>query len=175
MKKAAFFLFVIVSVSLQAQFTSAVASDSRWTFGGSAGLGGSFGSGSATSVYLSPRVGYKLTESTEAGLAGNFAWTNSSYYSATTVGVGPFLNQYIGRNFYLSALFQEYFFNQKNKVNNLKYSGDEAALYLGAGFMQRIVDRAYLQIGGMYNVLYDKDKSVFSSGFVPSVGVVFGL
>jgi len=27
----------------------------------------------------------------------------------------------------------------------------------------------------MYNVLYDKEKSVFGSGFIPNVGVVFGL
>jgi hypothetical protein len=32
-----------------------------------------------------------------------------------------------------------------------------------------------MQIGVSYNVLYNKDKSVFGSGFVPQVGVVFGL
>ena len=150
--------------------------DSKWTFGGSAGLGGSFGSNSGgTSVYLSPRVGYKLTDNVETGLAGNLTWTNSQYYSATTVGVGPFLNYYIARNFYLSGLFQEYFFNQNNKLTRQEFSGNEAALYLGGGYMQRIGNGAYMQIGGMYNVLYDNEKSVFGGGFVPSVGVVFGL
>ena len=139
-------------------------------------MGGTFGSnGGGTSVYISPRVGYKLTDNFEAGLASNFTWSNSKYYSASTVGVGPFVNYYIARNFYLSGMFQEYFFNQKNKVTNLKYSGDEAALYLGGGYMQRIGDRAYMQIGAMYNVLYKEDNSVFGSGLIPSVGVVFGL
>lgn len=178
MKKIVFLSLLSLSFSATAQIaTSRSFSDpvSKWTFGGYAGLGGSFGSNGSTSVYVSPRVGYKITDDFEAGLAGNFTWSNSSYYSSTTVGVGPFANYYIARNFYLSGMFQEYFFNQKNKLDGQKYSGDEAALYLGGGFMQRIGDRAYMQIGGMYNVLYDKNKSVFGSAFIPSVGVVFGL
>ncbi len=177
MKKLLFLLFIGYCVSAAAQISAAtqISDNSNWTFGGYAGLGGSFGSGGTTSVYISPRVGYKITPAFEAGLAGNFNWSNSRYYSASTVGVGPFANYYIGRNFYLSGMFQEYFFNQKNKIAGQKYSGDEAALYLGGGFMQRIGDRAYMQVGGMYNVLYDKEKSVFGGGFVPNVGVVFGL
>ena len=179
MKKLFLLLILGIGFTLQAQIgTSKTFSDteSKWTFGGYAGLGGTFGSnGGGTSVYISPRVGYKLTDNFEAGLASNFTWSNSKYYSSSTVGVGPFVNYYIARNFYLSGMFQEYFFNQKNKVTNVKYSGDEAALYFGGGYMQRIGERAYMQIGGMYNVLYKKDESVFGSGFVPSVGVVFGL
>ena len=149
--------------------------NSKWTFGGSAGLGGAFGDGGGISLYLSPRVGYKLTENLETGLASNLTWSNSKYYSSSMIGVGPFMNYYFSRNFYLSGMFQEYFISQKDKVNNLKYSTDEAALYLGGGYMQRIGERAYMQIGGMYNVLYNKNKSVFGGGFIPSVGVVFGL
>ncbi|MGA9213478.1 hypothetical protein [Kaistella sp.] len=179
MKKLLFLAIMSFALSAQAQIgTSKNFSDSnsKWTFGGSAGLGGSFGSNNGgTSIYLSPRIGYKLTESFEAGIVSNLTWTNSKYYSSNTIGVGPFLNYYVARNFYLSGMFQEYFFNQKNKLNNLKYSGDEAALYFGGGYMQRIGDHAYLQIGGMYNVLYKEDQSVFGSGFIPSLGVVFGL
>lgn len=179
MKKLFLLSLLSLSFSAQAQIGTSKTfgnANSHWTFGGSAGLGGAFGNNnSGTSVYVSPRIGYKITENLETGLAGNFTWSNSKYYSSSTVGVGPFMNYYIGRNFFLSGMFQEYFFNQKNKLNNLKYSGDEAALYFGGGYMQRIGDRAYFQIGGMYNVLYKKDKSVFGDGFIPSVGVVFGL
>ena len=179
MKKFILLSLLSAGFSLHAQIgtsTPISETNSRWTFGGSAGLGGSFGSGGGgTSIYLSPRVGYKLTENLETGLATNFTWSNSEYYSSTTIGVGPFVNYYISRNFYLGGMFQEYFFNQKDKFYNLKYSGNEAALYLGGGYMQKIGDRAYLQIGGMYNVLYKKDTSVFGSGFIPSIGVVFGL
>ncbi|MDQ0475884.1 hypothetical protein [Chryseobacterium sp. MDT2-18] len=179
MKKLLLLSLLSVAFSVKAQIGSTKNfgdPDSKWTFGGSAGLGGSFGSNNGgTSVYISPRIGYMLTESLETGLASNFTWTNAKYYSSSTVGVGPFVNYYIGRNFFLSGMFQEYFFNQKNKLTNVKYSGDEAALYLGGGYMQKIGDRAYMQIGGMYNVLYKEDKSVFGSGFIPSIGVVFGL
>lgn len=179
MKKIILFSFLSFAFQLNAQTatsTSFGSTETKWTFGGSAGLGGTFGNHSGgTSIYLSPRIGYKITESLEAGLAGNFTWSNSKYYSSSTVGIGPFMNYYIGRNFFLSGMFQEYFFNQKNKLTHLKYSGDEAALYFGGGYMQRIGDRAYFQIGGMYNVLYKENKSVFGSGFIPSVGVVFGL
>lgn len=171
-------IFLLATTFMYAQIgtsTQLGGAQSKWTFGGYAGVGGSFGSGGSTSVYLSPRVGYKLTENFETGLAGSFNWTNSKYYSSSTVGVGPFVNYYIARNFYLSGLFQEYFFTQKDKYNNLKYTGDEAALYLGGGYMQKLGDRTYMQIGGMYNVLYDKNKSVFGGGFIPSIGVVFGL
>jgi hypothetical protein len=170
------FSFFIVLANAQISTSPTLDKDSKWTIGGYAGWGGSFGSGGGgTSVYLSPRVGYKLTENMETGLATNFTWSNSKYYSATTFGVGPFLNYYFARNFFLSGMFQEYFFTQKNKIDNLKYSGDEAALYLGGGYMQKIGEHAYMQIGGMYNVLYDKENSVFGSGFIPNVGVVFGL
>lgn len=179
MKKIILLSVIGFGLHLNAQIATSTPlgnTESKWTFGGSAGLGGSFGSGGGgTSIYLSPRIGYKLTEDLETGLASNFTWSNSDYYSATTIGVGPFVNYYISRSFFLSGMFQEYFFNQKNKYDQSKYSGNEAALYLGGGYMQRIGDRAYMQIGGMYNVLYKKDQSVFGSGFIPSVGVVFGL
>ncbi|MEC5158432.1 hypothetical protein [Chryseobacterium sp. MP_3.2] len=179
MKKFILLLLLITGTSIYAQIRTSSnigGESSKWTFGGSAGLGGTFGSGnSGTSVYLSPRVGYKIMPNLEGGLATNFTWSNSEYFTATTFGVGPYVNYYIARNFYLSGMFQEYFFTQKNKFTDQKYSGDEAALYLGGGYMQKIGGSAYLQIGGMYNVLYDKEKSVFGSGFIPSVGVVFGL
>ncbi len=178
MKKFIFFLIITFTFNLNAQIgTSRIVQtpESKWTFGGYAGLGGVFGNGGGVSIYLSPRVGYKLSENLETGLATNVTWSNSKYYSATTVGVGPFMNFYIARNFYLSGMFQEYFYSQKDKLNNLKYSGDEAALYFGGGYMQKIGEHSYMQIGGMYNVLYKENESIFGSGFIPSIGVVFGV
>ena len=156
--------------------TSTGTSNNKWTFGGGASVGFSGGNGgSGTTLGISPRVGYKVTENLEMGVLGSVLWNNSSYYSSTTFGIGPFANYYFSRSFYLSSLFQEYFFNQKNKISGYKYSGDEAALYLGAGYMQSIGGGAYMQIGASYNVLWNKNKSVFSSGFVPNIGFVIGL
>lgn len=156
--------------------TSTSAGASRWTFGGGASLGFSGGSaGTGSSVGISPRVGYLLTDQLEAGVSGGVTWSNSRYFSSTMMSVGPFANYYFSRNFFISALFQEYFFNQKNKFDQTKYSGDEAALYLGTGYLQNVGGRLYIQIGAMYNVLYDKNKSIFGNGFVPNIGVVYGL
>jgi hypothetical protein len=41
--------------------------------------------------------------------------------------------------------------------------------------MTRVGNNAYMQLGAMYNVLWKENNSIFSSGFVPQVGVVFGL
>jgi len=168
---AAAFSFAQVGTS-----TKIGSENSRWTFGGGASLGFSGGSyGTGTTIGISPRVGYLISDNFEIGAAAGFTWGNSSYYSSTMFGVGPFANYYFSRNFFISGLFQEYFYNQKDKYNSLKYSGDEAALYLGAGYMQNVGNRVYLQIGAMYNVLYDDQKSIFGSGFVPNFGIVYGL
>ena len=91
------------------------------------------------------------------------------------IGVGPYANYYFGRSVYLSGMFQEYFINQKDKINNQKYDSNEAALYIGGGYMQKLGDHVYMQIGGMYNVLYKSDSSVFGGGFIPNIGIVYGL
>lgn len=181
MKKLLFFSLLLAAVFLSAQIGTRFPSskiggeESKWTVGGYAGLGGAFGGGGGISLFVSPRVGYKVNENLEIGLAGNFNWQNSKYYSNTMFGIGPFANYYFGRSFYLSGMYQHYFYSQKDKYDDLSNSGNEAALYLGAGYMQRLGNRTYMQIGGMYNVLYQRDKSVFGGGFVPNVGIVYGL
>ncbi|MCU7569306.1 hypothetical protein OKE68_11095, partial [Riemerella anatipestifer] len=148
----------------------------KWTFGGYAGLGGALsGGGRATSLFVSPRVGYMVSPNFEVGMASNLTWTNASSFSNTMIGVGPFANYYFDRKFFVQGLYQHHFINLKNKISNEKYSTNEPALYLGGGYMQRLGSNAYMQIGGMYNVLYNKDKSYFSNAFVPNVGIVFGL
>lgn len=174
-KKLGLLLVFTMSCAVSAQTETSGTAENRWILGGAAGLGGSFGSNGATALYLSPRVGYRITSALEAGVAADFTWSNSSYYSTTSVGVGPFLNYIIAENFFLSTLFQEHFFTEKIKPTDVKYTGEEAALYVGGGYVQRIGPNASMRIGGMYNVLYNKNKSIFSSGFVPSVSVVFGL
>jgi hypothetical protein len=173
MKKLITTLFLGVSAFCFAQISvGGSASSSAWTYGGYAGLG--TGSG-GTSVYLTPKVGYKVDDNFELGLAGNFTWSNSSYHNSTMIGVGPYANYYFGRTVYVSGMFQEYFINYNNKSSNVNTQNNEAVLYLGGGYMQRLGEHAYMQIGAMYNVLYDPNKSVFGSGFVPQVGIVFGL
>jgi len=138
MKNFGFLLFLGIGFLTQAQtITSTIAEPSRWTFGGGAGVGISSGNGrTGTSINIIPRIGYRLTEDLEAGVAGSFTWANSKYFSTTMLGVGPFANYYFSRSFYISGNFQQYFVDQKDKIYNEKYNKDESALYLGAGYMQ---------------------------------------
>lgn len=145
----------------------------RWTFGG--GLGLAFGSNSYFNFQVSPRVGYKITEQLEGGIIGNVSWQKDDYYSSTMFGVGPFMNYYFARSFFVGANLQQYFINSKEKFSGYKYNTDETALYLGVGYMQSLGNNAFAQFGIMYNVLWKDSKSIFSSGFVPSVGFVVGL
>ncbi|MGZ5263280.1 MAG: hypothetical protein ACXWCF_05770, partial [Kaistella sp.] len=65
MKKLILSIFLMTAAGFSAQIgtaTSVSSPDSKWTFGGYAGLGGAFGNGGGVSVYVSPRVGYKVTE-----------------------------------------------------------------------------------------------------------------
>lgn len=135
----------------------------RWTFGGGLGIG--FGSNSYFNFQVSPRVGYKITDQLEGGIIGNVSWQSSDYYKSTM----------FARSFFVGANLQQYFINSKEKFSGYKYNTDETALYLGGGYMQNIGNNAFIQFGIMYNVLWQDRDSIFSTGFVPSVGVVVGL
>lgn len=175
MKKLIIPLFLMISGSMFSQVAIGASPENsnRWTFGGGIGFG--FGSNSYFNLSAAPRVGYRLTEDLEGGVLGSISWQKSNAYSSTMLGVGPFLNYYIARTFFISANYQHYFINYKDKIYDFKANTNEDALYLGGGYMQRIGTNSYMQIGAMYNVLWKENESVFSSGFVPSVGFVVGL
>ena len=175
MKKFIIPLFVMISGILFSQVSVGASPEStnRWTFGGGIGVG--FGSQSAFYLQASPRVGYRLTNDLEGGVVGSVSWQTSDYYRSTMFGVGPFLNYYIARTFYLSANYQHYFINYKDKYYDYKTNAEEDALYLGGGYMQRIGNNSFMQIGLMYNVLWKENESIFSTGLVPSIGFVVGL
>ena len=176
MKKLILSLLFLSSTFTFAQISESSSLNSgKWTFGGSASINGTFGTYSTFGFSVAPRVGYKISENVEAGILAGFNFLNTDYYSSTLFGIGPFANYYFGRNFYLSGQFQEYIINQKDKTTGQRHGFDEAALYFGGGYMTRVGNNAYMQLGAMYNVLWKENNSIFSSGFVPQVGVVFGL
>lgn len=144
----------------------------RWTFGGNIGIsGGSYGWG----FLLTPRVGYKITENLEAAMSVNYTLQNTEFYKNNLFGFGPSINYYIQRNFYVSSSFEHYFVSQKHKRTGNTFKVNENALYVGGGYMQHLGGNSYLQLGFSYNVLYNKNKSIFSTGFVPNVGIIIGL
>lgn len=145
----------------------------RWTFGGGLGIG--FGSDSYFNLQVSPRFGYKITDQLEGGMIGNVSWQTSNFYKSTMFGVGPFMNYYFARSFFVGGNLQQYFINSEEKYYGYKFRTDETALYLGGGYMQPIGNNAFAQFGLMYNVLWKERSSIFSTGFIPSVGFVVGL
>lgn len=175
MKKITIAMMLILSGSLFSQVSVGAASQeaNKWTFGGGIGFG--FGSNNYFNLSAAPRVGYRLTNDLEGGVLGSISWQKSNSYSSTMLGVGPFLNYYIARTFYVSANYQHYFINYKDKFYDYKMNANEDALYLGGGYMQRIGSNSYLQLGLMYNVLWKEDSSIFSSGLAPNIGFVVGL
>lgn len=174
MKKHFTLLLMMISFWSFSQIAMSSGTQSnRWTFGGGLGLG--FGSNSYFNLQVSPRVGYKITDQLEGGLIGNVSWQTSDFYKSTMFGVGPFANYYFARSFFVGANLQQYFINSTEKYNNYKYSTDETALYLGGGYMQSMGNNAFMQLGIMYNVLWKENNSIFSTGFVPTVGFVVGL
>ena len=90
-------------------------------------------------------------------------------------GVGPFMNYYFARSFFVGANLQQYFINTEAKHSRQKFKTNETALYLGGGYMQPLGNNAFAQFGLMYNVFWKERSSVFSTGFIPSVGFVVGL
>ena len=175
MKKIIISMMLIVSGSVFSQVSvgAPAQENSKWTFGGGIGLG--FGSNSAFNLSASPRVGYRLTDDLEAGVVGSVSWQTSDYYKSTMFGVGPFVNYYFARSFYVGANYQHYFVDYKDKNFDYKYNTEENALYLGGGYMQRIGNNSFMQLGLMYNVLWKQNSSVFSSGLIPNIGFVVGL
>lgn len=142
---------------------------SRWVFGGYAGFGG--GSG-GTSIYLSPRLGYRAAQDLELGVAGDYTYRDGRHYNSSMLGIGPYATYYVGQNFFLHSMLQQYFIHIKAYEN---INAQETALYLGGGYRYRLGANASMQFGFSYNVLYQPNKSHFGSGFVPYTGVVFGL
>lgn len=151
------------------------AQNSPWTFGGSFGINNRFGANSGFGVHISPRAGYKVSENLEIGMTAGIDWQNSSYSYSTLFGTGPYANYYFGRKFYLSSQFQEYIINQNIKSTDTRVGYNESALYFGGGYIQQINTHTYLQIGVLYNLLWKETSSIFSSGFTPNIGIVFGL
>jgi hypothetical protein len=73
MKKFIIPLLLLISGSLFSQVAvgASPGNNNRWTFGGGIGVG--FGSNSAFYLSASPRVGYRLTEDLEGGVAGSIS------------------------------------------------------------------------------------------------------
>lgn len=171
MKKRLVSLFLVLFggffVSAQTIFQN---NDPKWVYGGSVGF--SVGD-DIYGIQLSPKVGYTILPDLVLGATINYTFQQYNQAKSSVFGIGPTLHYYSSMNYYLHTSFQHFFVSQKNQGHSISIR--EKALYVGGGYLQRISDNVSLQIGAVYNLLYNKEKSIFSSGFSPNIGIIVGL
>ncbi|QSB27124.1 hypothetical protein [Flavobacterium sp. CLA17] len=142
----------------------------RVQFGGGLGLG--IGSG-YTDISVMPSAIYNINEIVAAGVGLQFGYLSSkNYYSSFVYGgsivglVNPI------PEIQLSAELEQVRVNTDYESNNFRPSYSDnywnTALYLGAGYRTGSVT-----IGARYDVLFDDDRSLYGSAFMPFVRVYF--
>ena len=173
--KSFFVILVLVfSGSLNAQQKYIIDNSNHFwdkvQFGG--GLGVGIGSG-YTDISVMPSAIYNVNEIVAVGVGLQFGYLSSkNYYSSFVYGgsVVGLVNPI--PEIQLSAELEQVRINTdyKSTAYRPSYSDDywNTALYLGAGYRTGSVT-----IGARYDVLYDKNTSLYGSGFMPFVRVYF--
>ena len=161
MKKAFTLLFFVVSISIFSQ------ENNFWNnvrFGGGLGLG--FGNNSTT-VAVSPAAVYDFKGGFSLGAGLNYTYFDRNNNTANIYG-GSILSMYNIPvvNLQLSGEYEHSFVNQT--VNNVDFSRDVPALYLGLAYRT-----GFASFGLRYDVLHDKNKSIYSSAISPIVRIFF--
>ncbi|TEB46372.1 hypothetical protein D0809_03520 [Flavobacterium circumlabens] len=142
----------------------------RVQFGGGLGLG--IGSG-YTDISVMPSAIYNINEIVAVGVGLQFGYLSSkNYYSSFVYGgsivglVNPI------PEIQLSAELEQVRVNTDYESNNFRPAFSDnywnTALYLGAGYRTGSVT-----VGARYDVLFDPDRSLYGSGFMPFVRVYF--
>lgn len=139
-------------------------------FGGGLGLG--FGSG-YTNISVMPSAIYNINPIVSVGAGLQFGYIYQKNYSESFVWggsaivlVNPIPQVQLSAELEQIRVDEEF----KEYYNQPSYSDAywNTALYLGAGYRTGNVT-----IGGRYDVLYNPNKSLYGSGFMPFVRVYF--
>jgi len=134
-------------------------------FGG--GIGLSFGDGFFSGA-ISPNAIYRFNPYVATGVGLNFSYSSQKDFFKSTVLGGSVLgliNPY--RELQISAEFEQLNVNRnfdERFVSNVDDNYWYPALFLGAGYTSRNVT-----IGIRYDVLYDRDKSIYAEAWMPFV------
>lgn len=173
LNKTLFSCVIMISLSLSglAQINASQSSPDFWShvrFGG--GIGLSFGDGFFSGT-LAPSAIYEFNEQFALGVGLNGTYNKRKDFYKSTVFGGSLIGLFNPiQEIQLSAEFEELNVNRKwddryNIANeNYWYPG----LFLGAAFRSRNV-----AVGIRYDVLYDKEKSIYADPWAPFVRVYF--
>lgn len=169
-KGLAFLIFLIFSIS---SFSQNLTSNSNefWQhvrFGG--GIGLSFGDGFFSGT-LAPSAIYEFNEYVALGVGLNGTYSSRKNYYSSTVFGGSIIGLFSPiREIQLSAELEELNVNRKwdSQFNVANENYWYPALFLGAAYRSQNVS-----VGIRFDVLYDKDKSIYGESWMPFVRVYF--
>lgn len=134
------------------------------------GLGTGFNFVGGTSISLSPHLTYKVSDKVSLGGGLQFNYNGIKNLQNTTTFGANALAFYTPLEKLLTTLeFAELNVTRKNLQTNLKENFWDSALFAGVGY--QITPK--ISAGAKYNLLYNKDKSVYSSPLVPFVNIGF--
>ncbi|QAA83255.1 alpha-ketoglutarate decarboxylase [Aequorivita sp. H23M31] len=142
--------------------------NSHVRYGG--GIGLSFGNGTFSGS-LSPSAIYQFDKSFALGVGLNVGYNSwKNHYSSTVLG-GSLIGLYnVIPEIQLSAELEELHVSRKYEYDGGNFREDfwYPALYLGAGFRT-----GNFTMGIRYDVLYDRDKSIYAEPYAPFVRIYF--
>lgn len=169
-KGLAFVIFLMISTCFFAQNMTSN-SNEFWQhvrFGG--GIGLSFGNGFFSGT-LAPSAIYEFNEYVALGVGLNGTYSSRKNYYKSTVFGGSLIGLFNPiREIQLSAELEELNVNRKwdNQFNVENQNYWYPALFLGAAYRSQNVS-----VGIRFDVLYDKDKSIYGESWMPFVRVYF--
>lgn len=141
---------------------------SRIRYGG--GIGLSFGNGTFSGS-ISPSAIYQFDKNFALGIGLNAAYSSwKNHYTSTVLG-GSVIGLYnVIPEIQFSAEFEELNVSRKYEYidGNLRENYWYPALYLGVGFRA-----GNFTMGIRYDVLYDKEKSIYAEPYAPFVRIYF--
>lgn len=138
------------------------------------GVGLSFGSGFFSGT-IAPSAIYRFNPQVALGLGLNYTYNeDKDFYRSSIIGASiiGFYNPI--REIQLSAEFEQLNVNRNyfNTVLNFDEDYWYPALFLGAGYSIR-TGKVSTAIGIRYDVLYDRNKSIYADPWAPFIRVYF--
>lgn len=154
--------------------------EKRWNFGGGGGL--SFGT--VTYIMASPQVTYSLTNKILFGSSFTYIYNRTNWDKIyPTYGWGIVESNIYGGSLFNEILVYKNFFShiEYEVVNHYIFDSDISDIrkdwtpgfLIGGGIRQYIGEHSFAQITLLYDLLYDSNRSYYSSQLVPRVSFFF--
>ena len=161
MKKYILLAFLTTSLTLFSQQKPEFWDNVR--FGG----GFSLGFGSGTTIGISPNAIYDFNNGFSLGTGLSYQYSKYQNFITNVYGVSILgLYQIPVTDLQISTELEQLYLNQNNGIDT--YKTNYPALHIGLAYQQGRVS-----FGLRYDVLYDKNKSIYASAFSPIVRFYF--